>query len=346
MEIRPEPVRLSRRIPVQMIIAAVLLAITVVAVGASLALPGESQTQPGLAAAAGASGAPVAAPDASVKPDRGASWGGWFPPGQMKRMQGTGGFGGGFLPDITISAINGNAVSLKSANGWTRTIDTTGVKITRAGTTINVGDLKVGDRISVSETRNSNGTYTVNQLTLVLDQVSGTVSKLDAGSITVTRPGGTSTIDTSASTVYRRAGQPISRSDIAVGQRVTAQGTTASDGSLAAETVDVQPDMVFGKVTAKSGSTLTVSTAGGGTATVQVTSSTTYQVAGKTNATLADVAVNDTIVAQGVLGTNGVLTASTVRAGSGKFAQPFVKGNGNPHWKNAVPSPAATGTSG
>ncbi len=353
MEIRPEPIRATRRVPIQVVVAIVLLALAAMAVGASLLAPGGLTSTPQLAAA-GASAATAASPDASAKPDRGPSWGGWLLPDQVGKVFGRVGkvFGdagrggqGGFLPGITIASIDGTEIGLKSANGWTRTIDTTGVTIMRAGATIKVTDLNVGDRISIGETRGSSGSYTVTKLTVVLDQVSGTISKMDAGTVTVTAGRKTATVKTSASTVYRRAGQTIARSDLVVGQRLVAAGTTGSDGSLQAEAVDVQPDVVFGTVTKTSGNTLTISTFGGGTATVQVNTKTMFQVAGKSSATLADVAVNDSIVAQGVLGKDGVLTATTVRAGNGKFLKPSLKSNGNGH-KLASPSPSASsGTS-
>ena len=356
MEVRPEPIRASRRLPIRLLVAVVVLAVAAVAVGASLARPG-ALTAPdlGAVAAAGASAAPTAAPDASGQPGRPGFPGRWMMPGIL----GPGvawpslpdGRGGGFLPGIAITAIDGAQVSLKSANGWTRTIDTTGVTITRAGATITVGDLKVGDHVAIGETRNSDGSYTVNKLTVVLDQVAGTISKIDSASITVTRQGGqTATVKTDASTVYRRAGQTIARSDLVVGERLVAMGTTGSDGSLQAASVDVQPETVFGTVTAKSGDTLTIATLGGGTATVKVTSTTTYQVAGKTSATLADIAVNDQVIASGVRGSDGALTATTIRSGSWRTMRPLGKGPSFPGWpgsKGASPAPSASaGASG
>jgi hypothetical protein len=255
---------------------------------------------------------------------------------------------GGFLADIKVTAIDGAKVSLQSANGWSRTIDTAGVALTRAGATITAADLKVGDRVAIGETRGSDGTYTVKKLTVVLDQVAGTVSAIDAGTITLKQFNGkTATVKTDASTAYRRADKTIARADIVVGERLSAVGSTGADGSLAAQAVDVQPDMVFGTVTKKSGSTLTVSTVGGGTATVEVTSSTTISVAGKASATLADVALKDMIVAQGVIGADGVLTATTLRSGNLRLATPSTRGHGWKAWPGASESPSASaGTSG
>ena len=216
----------------------------------------------------------------------------------------------------------------------------TGVTITRAGEKIATSDLKVGDRLSVNETRASDGTYTVKSLTVVLDQTGGTVSKLDATSITVDRGNGkTASITTDGSTVYRRDGQPITRDAIAAGERVIAWGTKGADGNLKADAVDVQPDVVMGTVTKIDGSTLTISTLGGGTATVKVTSTTTFKVAGKDSASLGDLAVKDLVVAQGVKDGKGVLTASSVRAGSWRPATTNGRGW---HSQNAGPSPAAS----
>ena len=350
MEVRPEPIRSTRRLPAQLLVAVVLLAIAAVAVGASLAGPAPLRA-PTLAAAtgAGSSAAPSASPDSSAKPGRGDAWGRGMGPGMLGPNPGgldTTGGRGGPLADITISAIDGTKVSLQSANGWSRTIDTTSVAITRAGAKITVADLIVGDRIAVGETRGSNGTYTVYKLTVVLDQAAGTVSAIGSDTITLKQFGSkTATVKTGASTLYRRAGQTIARADIVVGQRLAAVGSTGSDGSLTAQAVDVQPDVVFGTVTEKSGSTLTISTVGGGTATVVVTSSTTFGVKGKGSATLADVAVKDAIVAQGVLGADGRLTATTIRTGAGRSMVPSTRGPRWPGSNGASPSPSA-GTSG
>ena len=349
MEVRPEPIRTSRRVPLQLLVAAIVLALAAIAVGASLGRPG-ALSAAGLTAAAGASASPAASPDASGKPDRNA-WGRGFgfPFGGGPGWSGSGRFGsggrGGILADITIASIDGTQVGLASANGWKRTIDVAGVAITRAGETIALGDLKVGDRVSISETPASDGTYTVKGITVVLDQTGGKVSKLDASTITVGAGNSKSvTITTDGTTVYRRDGQPITRDEISAGDRIIAWGTKDAAGNLKAAAVEVQPDVVMGVVTKIDGSTLTISTLGGGTATVNVTSKTTFSVAGKSPGALSDIAVKDVVVAQGVKDSKGVLTASSMRAGNWRPT----KANGH-GWRgqDASPSPApAAGTSG
>ena len=115
------------------------------------------------------------------------------------------GFGFG---EITITAISGSDLSLKTADGWTRTITVTAdTTITRAGTTITVADLKVGDEIRFAQTRNADGTYTVTKIQLVIPSVAGQVTAVDGSTITVKRfDGTTQTIHVDASTTYTVAG--------------------------------------------------------------------------------------------------------------------------------------------
>jgi hypothetical protein len=323
-----------------------LLVVGVLAVVVTMGVSPTAPAAPGLALAGGGAG-PTATPGASSRLGPNGAWNGgrgWSSgPGMM------GGRNAGGLGQVSISAIVGTKVSLQSSTGWTRTIDVTGVTIQRAGSTITVSELKVGDRVALGETRDSTGTYTLKSVTVVLDKAIGTVSKIGAASITVTGfGGGTSTITTTGATTYRRAGSAITRGDIAVGERITASGTTASDGSLAADAIDVQPDVVFGTVTGKSGSTLTIKTAGGGTATVTVSPTTTYRIMGKASATLADIAVNDQVVAQGVSGAAGTLAATSVQAGTWRGSG-FGAGRGDKPsaGPGALPQPtSSTGTSG
>lgn len=207
--------------------AALLFVVGVVAVmGAS----------PSPSASTGATPAPAASGDPATGPkdgDRG--------PGGLRGFGGPGfgrgdfGFGG-----ITITAISGSNLSLKTADGWTRTIAlTSDTAITRAGTTIPAGDLKVGDRIGFRQDRQTDGSYTITAINVVLPSVGGKVTKVDGSTITVEqRDGTTATIHVTGDTTYRIAGDDSpALSDIKVDDIVIASGTERSDGSLDAEAV-------------------------------------------------------------------------------------------------------------
>ena len=151
-----------------------------------------------------------------------------------------GGFGRGGFHEITIAAINGANLSLETADGWTRTImvssDTT---ITEAGETITLADLAVGDQIGFNQERQSDGTYTITAIKVVLPTIGGEVTAVADNTITVTgKDGTTGTIHVDGDTTYTvdgETGQALS--DIAVGDFVVAEGALRTDGSLDADRV-------------------------------------------------------------------------------------------------------------
>lgn len=226
----------GRSLPLRMGIVAGAAALFIVgAVAAMGASPSPATTaDPGAGATPGTTTTPngTTAPNA-VKPDqRGPGGPGvfGFRGGDFGRI----GFG-----DITISAISGSNVSLKTDDGWTRTIAVTGTtKISKGGATIAVGDLAVGDQIHFAETKDTDGTFTVTAINVILPTVVGQVSAISGSTITVTQPGGTTmTIHVGGSTTYQVDGATGALSDLKVGAFIVAEGTQRTDGSLDAAAV-------------------------------------------------------------------------------------------------------------
>lgn len=191
--------------------------------------------------AIGASPAPSGAPGASASPKQdqgGHRWLGGAPFGRLGRLDRVGPGRGFAFGAITISAIDGANVTLRTEDGWTRTIaiaDSTA--LTKAGQRITRADLKVGDSVRFRQTRGNDGTFTITQLAVVLPRVAGEVTAKTADTITVRRRDGTTmTIRVSASTTYRvaGAGNGGGLADVAVGMLLVAEGTQNADGSLAA----------------------------------------------------------------------------------------------------------------
>ena len=294
-------------------------AIAVVGVGAVAVALGLTSGGPATALAAN----PTAIPG---HPDLG---NGWMAPNGWQR--------GGSDVAITITAINGSSLSLKTTDGWTRTIDTTGAAITKAGQTIAVGALKVGDEITFREARQNDGSFKITTIDVVVPTVTGTVSATTSTTVTVTLPGGSSqTLTTTSATTYSQGGAAASRSALVAGVRISAQGTLDSSGSFTATSIAIAPSTVVGTVASKTASTIVVTTSDGKTVTVNVTSSTTYSVRGVSAATLANVAVGDRIAAEGSLASNGSLNATMVQSavndqpgfGGGGFGGGFGRGGG------------------
>jgi hypothetical protein len=173
-----------------------------------------------------------AAPD-TTKPDGDHRGFGGFGRGDF------GGFGRFGFRDITITAINGSDLSLKTDDGWTRTIAVTATTtITKGGATITVDDLAVGDQIAFAQDRAADGTYSVTAIRVVLPSVVGEVTAIDGNTITVTQPGGTTaTIHVDGSTAYKVNGAAGALSDVKVGSIIAAEGTQRTDGSLDAAAV-------------------------------------------------------------------------------------------------------------
>lgn len=148
---------------------------------------------------------------------------------------GHGGFGGG----ITITAISGSSISLKTADGWTRTITVdSGTTYSKGGATSALGDLKVGDEVGFRETKESDGSFTIDSVAVILPHAGGEVTAVTGSTITVKDRDGTSvTIKVTASTTYDVAGASAKLTDIKVGMFLVAEGTKNSDGSLTAITV-------------------------------------------------------------------------------------------------------------
>ncbi len=202
-------------------------AVAAAVIGAAILIAGTTATPVGTLAAA--NGSPQNAIDLS-----GRGLGGGDQDGDMAGF-GRRGFGG-----ITISAISGSNISLKTADGWTRTIAiATDTALTKAAATITLSDLKVGDEVRFAQTRETDGSFTITKLNVVLPHAGGTVTAVSSSSITVTqRDGSTATIKVGSSTTFEVGGTTGKAiTDVKVGMLVGAVGTLNTDGSLTATAV-------------------------------------------------------------------------------------------------------------
>ena len=233
---------------------------------------------------------------------------------------GLGGLRGGF-GQITITAIDGSKVSLKTVDGWTRTITvTSGTTITKGGQTIAVGDLKVGDQVALRQMRNADGSFSVTAIAVVVPQVAGNVTAVSGSGYTLKANDGTTwTVNVSGSTAYTLGSTAGARTDVKVGVDVLVQGTQASGNTLTALSVHVRVPVVFGQVTAKTADTITIKRPDGTTATIHVGSSTTYRSPESTTAGLADVTVGGVVSVEGTQRADGSIDARVVVTGPGRL---------------------------
>jgi len=309
----------------------ILGATLVLAIGSAVVLGASPASVPSAGVGAGPSATP-GAPSGTTggKPggsDRRGNGRGFGPFGLGSSFGGAGGpFAGKLGPGrdeglgfgrITVSAISGTALTLATADGWTRTITVPSTaKVTKGGQPATIADVSVGDTIRFGEKRNSDGTYTSTAVAVVLPRTAGVVTAVAATSVTVALRDGTSeTIQTTPSTTYRLGPAAGSRSDVKVSARIGAVGERASDGTFTASTIEIVVPRVLGTVTDVSGSSVTIRRPDGTTMTIHVAAGATIDVRGVQAATLGDLKAGMILIARGTQRSDGSLDASAIRAG-------------------------------
>jgi hypothetical protein len=140
----------------------------------------------------------------------------------------------------SVSAIDGSTLTLVTPDGWSRTVDTTGIPITRGGEEITTADLRVGDRVRVGQRRSDDGTWQVTRLRVALTIARGTVAAVSGDGFEVTTPeDGTLTVRVSEATTWVLGCRVDPAAPLEVGARVVVRGVGAADGSLDATVVAV-----------------------------------------------------------------------------------------------------------
>ena len=290
------------------IVALAIVALVIPVMAVMAASPDPSTTTPASSAAA----SPKALPSAGTQRDDNSK-----PGDKTDGNRGSlKGFGGGFargFGGVTITAIDGSKLSLKTEDGWTRTItvaaDTT---ITKGGQAVKVGDLDVGDSIVFRQKRNDDGTFSIVAIVVPTPKASGEVTAVTASSLTLKGRGDqTRTITLNGSTAYQLGKAKGARSDVKVGSRVVVEGTVSGD-TFTALTVHIALSSASGEVTAKTADSITLKHRDGKTTVIHVSSDTQFKVRGKDAATIADIAVGDRVGAAGTTRADGSLDAVSV----------------------------------
>lgn len=138
-----------------------------------------------------------------------------------------------------------------------------------------------------------------------------TITKVDGTKLSLeTENGWTRTIDAAGATVTE-GGETVALSTLAVGDQIVFRETRNDDGTYTITAIVVVQPTVAGMVKAVDGSTVTVTDFDGATKKVVLTDATTYML-GRTSATKAAVVAGVRILAEGTLGSDGTLTASSV----------------------------------
>jgi hypothetical protein len=205
----------------------------------------------------------------------------------------------------TVTAVGAGTVTIRTAAGETRTIDTS--PATRYYTMLTPSSrsaLKAGDRIAVLglPARPMAGPFSASSaaVVVVLEPYSiGTVVSATPSRIVVRDAGGLERdVLVSTATAYEEAGTAVSRSALAPGEEILAYGEVAGDPTeLSASHVVVVGPRLAGIVTSVSGRDLDLRTFAG-TATVTTSASTLVRRL-RAASSLSSVAAGDLVVAIG-----------------------------------------------
>jgi hypothetical protein len=140
----------------------------------------------------------------------------------------------------TVTAVASASVTITQFDGSSKTLTLTGsTTYAEADASVSMSALIVGDRISAQGTVDSAGNFTATAVTIAPASIQGTVASKTTTTIVVTTTAGkTATVDVSSATKYSVGGVSApTLANVAVGDRLTTQGTLNSDGSLAATVV-------------------------------------------------------------------------------------------------------------
>ena len=145
----------------------------------------------------------------------------------------------------TVTAVGSASVTITQPDGSSKTLALTGsTTYSQAGATVSKSALIVGDRISAQGTVDSGGNFSATAVAIAPASVEGTVASKTATTIVVTTAAGkTVTVDVSSATKYSVRGVSApTLANVAVGDRIAAEGTLNPDGSLAATVVQAAPN--------------------------------------------------------------------------------------------------------
>ncbi len=221
---------------------------------------------------------------------------------------------------LTVTKVSGQTISAKRQDGTAVTVHvTSSTTYERAGKQVSLSAVTAGEMIGVMGQRNSDGSVNATRVAIILPGFRGQVTAVSGSTITITDPRGTHTINVTGSTTYTTdGGSASSLSAVVKGVEIEAVGTKNADGSLNAEAVEVETPRAGGKVSAVSGTTITV-TDPRGTETIHVSASTQYNTVTmgangptKTASSLSAVKAGVFVMAEGTQNSDGSLNAQTV----------------------------------
>jgi hypothetical protein len=146
-----------------------------------------------------------------------------------------------------VTAVDASSITVKGRGGASRVITVTDATVYQLGKTAgSKADVKVGVKV-IAQGTTSGDTFTASTVRVSLPDVAGEVSAKTKDTITIKRRDGSMTVIhvTDKTTFEVRDKDAASLADIAVGDRLQAEGTLRADGSMDAVAVEAGPKRAF-----------------------------------------------------------------------------------------------------
>jgi len=185
-------------------------------------------------------------------------------------------------------------------------------EIKSKGQTISFSNLKVGDKVVVLGTKQSDGSILARKIEVMPKveppaTIQGTIQTIGSSSFTVAGV----TVKVDDQTEIKSEGQTIRFADLKVGNKVVVHGTKQSDGSILARKIEVMPKVeppatIQGTIQTIGSSSFTVARV-----TVKVDDQTEIKSKGQT-IRFADLKVGDKVVVQGTKQSDGSILAQKI----------------------------------
>jgi Domain of unknown function (DUF5666) len=236
-----------------------------------------------------------------------------------------------------VTAVSGNDITISDPQGFSRTIVVnSATSYTDNGATGSLTNVVVGAKVFAAGTIDANGT-SLDAVKVAVgvpahnEFIRGTITAVSGTSITVSgghhSSSSSSTYAITTNTKFNEGKTSLASSQLAVGQHVTVEVSSATPTT--ASSISVDPTVLGGTVTAVSGNVITIKDNQGFTRTIDVNAATTYGD-GHAAGSLTDVTVGANIWAAGLIDANGAtLDAQSVNVvpSNQGGAQPGLRGH-------------------
>jgi len=142
-------------------------------------------------------------------------------------------------PGGTVTAISANSITVQGRSGESKTFSIdAGTVFLKAGVKVSASDITVGSQIRIMPT--AKGSTAASKIFADGPHVAGKVTAVNGSTVSLTnRDGSSFTVVESASTTYAQNGATASSSDVAVGQRILAEGSFESGSTTTLDATNV-----------------------------------------------------------------------------------------------------------